>query len=182
MAAFPAGWLGAVLVAFAAGRYSNMPPRECAPADVTPAVRARLRSPPAGHGEERVPSTKHDVRGSILNLRVGGFRFNVLHTKRGMLRSGDVHKLRQYDMLFAGSVRVTTRERERDVVREYQAGQLVVIPANVPHIFEALSDTVMAEWWDGPGFEARYYLPYRSEVDAALAARKRSPQRDSLSL
>ena len=44
---------------------------------------------------------------------------------------------------------MTTREYGRDVSREYTAGQLVVIPAHTPHIFEFLNRTVMAEWWAG---------------------------------
>ena len=170
------GWVGACAIAFAAGRWSvGQDPRDYVLADVTPAVQAELRAPPEGHGEEKVPSTKRDVRGSIHNMRIGGFRFNVLTTKRGMLRSGDVHKARQFDMIFSGSVRVTTREHDTDVQRVYHGGQLVIIPANVPHIFEALSDTVMAEWWEGDSkFECRYYNPYRRKVDAATEQARRS--------
>lgn len=70
-------------------------------------------------------------------------------------------------MIFSGVVRVTTYEGGRDVEREYRGGQLITIPPHVPHIFRFVNDTVMAEWWDAD-FEARYYMPYRKRVDAAL--------------
>ena len=54
--------------------------------------------------------------------------------------------------------------------REYGPGSLIEIPANVPHIFEFINDTVMAEWWPDAAFEARYYKPYRAKVDSANAA------------
>ena len=45
---------------------------------------------------------------------------------------------------FSGAVTVTTREKGRDVTRRYSDGDLVVIPANVPHIFRFLNRTVRA--------------------------------------
>jgi hypothetical protein len=131
---------------------------------------------PAQHTDVRVPSKLIDARGEIHNLRIGGFRHNVLVSRPGALRSGDVHRARQLDVLYKGSVRVTTRERGRDVTRAYTAPALIEIPAHTPHIFtiEGETDAVMAEWWDGgPANESfgatRFYIPYRRQVDAALA-------------
>lgn len=73
-------------------------------------------------------------------------------------------------MVFEGRVIVTTRERGRDVQRWYASGSLIVIPANVPHLFTFVNRTVMAEWWASGSFETRYYRPYRERVDAALRA------------
>ena len=42
--------------------------------------------------------------------------------------------------------------------------KIIIMPPDVPHLFEALTDTVMLEWWDGP-FEASYYQPYRRLVE-----------------
>ena len=148
------------------------PPPPLFLADVTAEVAPQLYAPPARLGDVAVPSVVHDARGAVHNLRVGGFRFNVLVSRPGSLRSGDVHRRRQFDVVFAGRVRVTTRERGRDVARTYGAGALIEIPPNVPHLFAALDETsVMAEWWGGDGaFETRYYRPYRRRVDEALAA------------
>lgn len=141
--------------------------------DVESDVAAQLYSPPAHHGNVAVPSVFSDARGQVHNVRFGGFRFNVLVSEPGTLRSGDVHRADQLDMIFEGLVRVTTRENGRDVEREYGAGDLVIVPANTPHIFKAVNRTVMAEWWRGGSFEARYYRPYRKQVDEDLEWRNK---------
>ena len=92
----------ALIVAFCAGRWSAAAPRPTPLADVAPDVRESLYSPPPGHGEVQVPSTVSDARGEVHNLRLGGFRFNVLVSKEGTMRSGDVHTREQLDMIFAG--------------------------------------------------------------------------------
>ena len=167
--AVPWPWLLVTGVAFVLGRWSQSPCPTAGPilSDVDEEVHQHLYSPPPKHGHVEVPSTVSDARGSISNLAIGGFRFNVLVSRAGTMRSGDVHRSRQLDMIFSGRVMVTTREHGKDVSRMYHGGQLVVIPAHVPHIFHFLNDTVMAEWWDG-AFEARYYRPYRKRVDRAL--------------
>jgi len=165
----------ACIVCFMLGRWTHAPPSQRPLQGMMAAVAVQTYAPPAGHGEVAVPSTHSDVRGAVHNLRIGGFRFNVLVSKAGVLRSGDVHAARQFDMVFRGSVAVTTREAGRDVVRRYESGDLVVIPAHVPHIFSFLNDTVMAEWWDGP-FGAKYYRPYRQRVDEVMRRMTVAPQ------
>ena len=65
--------------------------------DVDPSVRSHLYEPPPMHGSVAVPSVVRDARGAVHNLRIGGFRFNVLVSKAGTLRSGDVHRSAQYE-------------------------------------------------------------------------------------
>jgi len=175
------GWCQAlvVLVAFLAGRWSgDMGPAwwQVPLADVAPEVATHLYSPPPRHGDVMVPSVVSDGRGEVHNLKFGSFRVNILVSRAGTLRSGDVHRARQLDMIFSGRVVITTREHGRDVEREYVGGQLCVIPENVPHIFRFVNDTVMAEWWQPQGFEARYYAPYRRKVDAALVRAQKQQQ------
>ena len=146
MLAVPFPWLGVVAIAtFLAGRWSQSQGSCGAEAkprvDVDPAVLPLLYSPPTGHGEVAVPSMNSDARGQIHNFKVGDFRFNVLVSHANTMRSGDVHRSRQLDMIFAGRVQVTTREGGKDIVREYGAGQLVIIPAHVPHLFHFLNYT-----------------------------------------
>lgn len=164
--------VAAVLCGFAMGRLGlGMARRDPNLKDVALDVQKELYNVPPGHGKVMVPSTQRDSRGEVHNLRIGGFRFNVLVSLPGTLRSGDVHRADQYDMLFDGQCSLTTREGARDVVREYGRGDLIVIPANTPHMFRFRNHTVMAEWWDLPGgepFEARYYAPYRRVVDHGL--------------
>lgn len=125
-----------------------------------------LYDPPSGHGRVDVPSVLKDARGEIHNLEIGGARFNVLVSKAGSMRSGDVHRWPQLDAIFSGCVQVTTREDGKDIVRTYGGGDHILIPAHIPHMFRFVNDTVMAEFWLGP-FDARYYRPYRAQVDAS---------------
>lgn len=173
-----AGWkklLAALvgLVLFICGRWSVRDtcsaPLSSGPAqrEVAPEAYDSLYDPPAGHGVVAVPSTLRDARGEIHNMDIAGARFNVLVSKAGTMRSGDVHRWPQYDTVFRGLVQVTTRESGKDVMRTYTSGDRILIPPNIPHMFTFVNDTVMAEWWAGP-FEARYYRPYRSQVDAAM--------------
>mmetsp|Transcript_37875 Transcript_37875/g.77270 ORF Transcript_37875/g.77270 Transcript_37875/m.77270 type:complete len:341 (-) Transcript_37875:121-1143(-) len=121
-----------------------------------------------------VPSVYSDPRGSIHNLSSGGRRINVIHTRRGVMRSGDVHPNTQCDFLFSGRARVWMLGSDGATsTRIYGAKDLVLIPPYVPHVFEFLEDTVMAEWWeDGGGrpseFRAWFYDPYRERVDASF--------------
>jgi hypothetical protein len=145
--------------------------------EVAAEVQPLLSKPPKNHGLVKVPSVLRDARGAVHNLMVGGFRFNVLESRKGSLRSGDVHRTPQHDVIFSGRVSVTTREHGVDVSRQYAAGESLVIPAHVPHIFRFLNDTVMAEWWDGP-FEARFFKPYRQVVDQALRDAEKSKRNE----
>ena len=158
-------------VGFVVGRWSTCGEANLSPplSDAEPDVLPDLYTPPPRLGDVTVPSVVADERGEVHNLRIGDVRFNVLVSHAGTLRSGDCHQRRQLDMIFEGRVRVTTREGGRDVERVFGAGELVIIPAHVPHIFNFLNKTIMAEWWEGGVFETRYYRPFRQVVDAALA-------------
>ena len=141
MISVPIPWVAvSSILAFLAGRWSAQDAAPKLLSNVAPEVMPLLYEPPPGHGSVSVPSVKRDARGAVHNLLVGGFRFNVLQSIKGSVRSGDVHRSRQYDMIFSGRAQVTTRERGRNIVREYTSGDLVVIPAFVPHIFTFLND------------------------------------------
>lgn len=117
-----------------------------------------------------VPSVYEDGRGEIHNFRIGDKRINLLYTKAGVMRSGDIHKTSQRDFVFTGRVRVWTLDASdggTTIKRTYGPNEYVEIPPYVPHVFEFVEDTVMAEWWDGP-FEAWFYEPYRRIVQESL--------------
>ena len=52
-------------------------------------------------------SVLRDVRGEIHNLRIGAARFNVLASRAGAMRSGDVHRSRQLDLVSRGLLTLT---------------------------------------------------------------------------
>ena len=105
-----------------------------------------------------------DSRGEIRRFDFGGAKFNVLFTKKGALRSGDVHPMRQFDIILKGKFEITMRQGNKNVKITKGANEFVVIPPNTPHLFEALENTVAIEWWDGP-FSVEYYEPYRKLVE-----------------
>jgi len=134
-----------------------------------------------------VPSVYVDGRGEIHNFSIGGglgssggggfatsagTRINLLYTKAGVMRSGDIHRHSQRDFVFTGRVRVWTLDEKDGTTtnkREYGPNEYIEIPPYVPHLFEFVDDTVMAEWWDGP-FEAWFYEPYRKIVAESTVA------------
>mmetsp|Transcript_40991 Transcript_40991/g.108340 ORF Transcript_40991/g.108340 Transcript_40991/m.108340 type:complete len:316 (-) Transcript_40991:331-1278(-) len=118
------------------------------------------------------PSVYSDARGEIHNVSVGGKRINLLYTRKGVMRSGDLHKNTQNDFVFSGSVEVWTMRPDGGTDKKvYKTHEFLAIPEGVPHIFNFVEDCVLAEWWEpfGSPFGAWFYRPYRELVDASFA-------------
>lgn len=106
-----------------------------------------------------------DIRGKIERKEFGGNKFNIIETKKGFMRSGDLHKNRQFDLVLSGKIELWILQKDGTTKKEIiNPNQLVVLGKNVPHLFHFLEDTVMIEYWDGP-FEAWFYKPYRDIID-----------------
>lgn len=108
-----------------------------------------------------------DNRGEINNCNFSGTKFNVLHSKKGSMRSGDYHPNFQYDVILKGKVQIITCENNNDVKIIYYPNRLIKIPPSIPHLFIFLEDTIMIEWWDGE-MVVEYYKPYRDLVEANI--------------
>ena len=142
--------------------------------------------PPANAVNDPIPtpSIYTDSRGEIFNTKISfgdgdcsgnrhdlPERINILYTQEGVMRSGDIHANFQCDFILAGSVEVWTLQKDGSTKKvTYGPKQYVEIPPFTPHIFNFVSDTVMAEWWEGRGsssseFRAWFYSPYRSIVE-----------------
>lgn len=117
-------------------------------------------------------SFQSDKRGEIRRFDVNGVKFNVLFTKAGALRSGDVHPIKQFDIVFSGEVEITIRKDDKDITTKKGPNDFIVIEPNTPHLFRFTKDTVMMEWWDGP-FQVEYYQPYRKFVEEWFEKNKR---------
>jgi hypothetical protein len=134
------------------------------------------------------PSVFVDDRGEIHNVRVGNVyaermgvgpstslqqtRYNILYTKAGVLRSGDLHKVSQHDFVFEGSARVWLLQKDGSTSSQtYGPHSYLCIPPYTPHIFEFVQDTAMAEWWDADEFCAWFYRPYRELVERSIATK-----------
>lgn len=102
---------------------------------------------------------------------------NVIFSRAGAKRSGDLHLCAQLNLIVSGSAMLWTFVHGRVRKRRVEAGELVRTPGGMPHLFEFLEDTVLTEHWvheDGLlcEFQAWYYEPFRKEVDAALNVTK----------
>ena len=132
------------------------------------------------------PSTYVDGRGEICNAKISvgaghdehdlPERINILYTRKGVMRSGDIHANFQCDFVFVGSVEVWTLLKDGSTKKvTYGSKQYVEIPPYTPHIFHFVADTVMAEWWEGRGssseFRAWFYSPYRSLVEQSYCSK-----------
>eukprot|EP00985_Skeletonema_marinoi_P006125 scaffold2657_cov155-Skeletonema_marinoi.AAC.5 len=115
------------------------------------------------------PSIYTDERGEIHNIKANDKRINILYTKNGYLRSGDLHPNEQCDFIFSGKVKIWTLQSDGSTkITDYCAHDFISIPRGVPHVFEFVEDTVMAEWWEPPGFQAWFYKPYRDIVNKKI--------------
>lgn len=112
------------------------------------------------------PSIYKDARGEIHNVLAGNKRINILFSKQGVMRSGDIHTNTQHDFVFEGQVEVWTLAQDGSTTKEiYGAYEYIRVPPFVPHIFHFIEDTTMAEWWEPEPFQAWFYIPYRKLVD-----------------
>jgi len=106
---------------------------------------------------------------------------NVLYSKAGTTRSGDIHRCAQLNVLAAGAATLTRLVAGDELVTHHVGGvppaSVVLIPPHVPHLWSFTADTVMTESWLGSpadggqcAFEAWYYAPFRARVAASLDA------------
>jgi len=102
-----------------------------------------------------------DERGKIIKT---GKDVNLIFTKKGAMRSGDVHPNIQYDYIISGEVTVKRLENKYEMTETFLAGDTIVIKPNIPHLFIFNEETEMLEWWSGK-FECKYYKPYRDIVE-----------------
>lgn len=116
-----------------------------------------------------------DVRGVIQRLNKNSLDWiepnkiyyplpNILYTKKGFMRSGDLHKNVQYDIIISGKLELWTLQKGDTIKDTLGPNTFIILHPYIPHLFNFLEDTVMLEWWGGP-FEAWFYKPYRDIID-----------------
>ena len=105
-----------------------------------------------------------DIRGRIERIDFKGTKFNIIETKKGFMRSGDLHKNTQFDSILSGKIELWVLTEDITEKTIICPNQYVVLRPHMPNLFNFLEDTVMIEWWDGP-FEAWFYKPYRDIID-----------------
>ena len=124
-----------------------------------------------------------DARGSYERLEYpGGEYVNLVYTRAGHKRSGDIHKCAQVNTLIVGEAFVTQVSKDGKERRtKLRGGDHVVIPPDVPHLYEFTKDTLMTESWTHrePAkergqceFESWFYDDLRRRIDAATTVRE----------
>ena len=76
------------------------------------------------------PSIYFDDRGEIHNVKVDNKRrIDILHTKKGCMRSGDMHPNEQCDFVFSGKVKIWTLAKNGSTTTTtYGKHELIKIP------------------------------------------------------
>jgi len=86
-----------------------------------------------------------DKRGAIFlveNLLEDNKELTFMEIKMGFARGGCLHSNDEFFAVIRGRVRYLYGEKERCMVQ----GESGKIPANVPHAFIALEDSIVSEW------------------------------------
>lgn len=106
-----------------------------------------------------------DFRGEIQVNKIQGKEFAVSFTEAGLYRGADIHAGQQFNVVLKGRLEATLRQNNKDIVRQYGANEMFIIPANTPHLFKAITDAILIEWkTGGHKTRRRYYEPYRKIV------------------
>ena len=107
----------------------------------------------------------------------GGEYVNIVYTRAGHLRSGDIHVCEQLNLIVFGRATLTQLRRGRETVTQLRGGDVVRIPPHVPHLYAFPVDTLMTEAWRTPDgrpceFRAWLYAPFRERIPAATAVKR----------
>jgi mannose-6-phosphate isomerase-like protein (cupin superfamily) len=122
--------------------------------------------------ELTIQKSHEDERGAIFKLMMDGEHVtNILFTKAGYLRAGDLHPHDQFDFVLCGEVEITRKEDLVELFCSIKPNEVLKIPAGQPHIFRSETDSLVIERWNGP-FECTYYKPYRDRVEAQMKEKK----------
>lgn len=108
-----------------------------------------------------------DKRGESHVNKIGGVEVNVIYSKAGKYRAGDFHAVEQYTLVLKGKLEITTRQKNKDVIKKYGRNDFIVITRNIPHLYKSLTDSVIVQWLAGP-YKTSYYEPYRKIINQQL--------------
>lgn len=119
-----------------------------------------------------VTNILEDKRGIIKIEELCGKEYLFIFTRKGYLRGGEIHRGWQRNIILSGSVRWSTTKflGSKEVTyfseRFFSSNDIILTPAEVPHMMEALEDTLMLEWREFPiENPVEYYRPYRDMIE-----------------
>jgi cupin superfamily acireductone dioxygenase involved in methionine salvage len=103
-----------------------------------------------------------DERGSVIILEDDGWEYHLVKTFAGKLRGGEIHNEGQWNHVVKGDVKFIF-QYDKTVELIYHQGDVMQIPAGVPHMSQSLTDSVVLEWHKA-GRKTEYYEPFREKV------------------
>src|SRR5690348_2543959 len=102
-----------------------------------------------------------DSRGSVYAFFYGGKEYHLIKSNAGAFRGGDFHSSDSESLLLSGEVEWKLRENNQiRKVRQF-ANEKIVLPADIPHILEAIKDSWFVEFLDAPG---KFTVSYDREM------------------
>ena len=123
-----------------------------------------------------------DARGKYMRFETGSANapyLNVVFSKKGSMRSGDIHKCWQVNYVANGKALLTTLKpfgKPPETTETYESNHVIRIPPHAPHIFSFVEDTLFTENWENEDgspceFKAWFYLPFRKRISAKTLVR-----------
>lgn len=114
-----------------------------------------------------VTKLQSDSRGDVFLIDQDGEEILLIFTKKGYLRGGEIHEGSQYNFIVKGKVKWTYHTHSGDWDDVVGEGETNFVPKGIPHMMEALEDTIMMEWRELPVEKPmNYYEPFRNIVEA----------------
>jgi len=85
-----------------------------------------------------------------------GKYYSILYTRAGMYRGNHIHPNKQRTLLLDGKGKYIFKVDGKEAPHHLKVGEILEVPAGVPHIFLPEEDCLTVEWWDGM-FEAEEF-------------------------
>lgn len=85
-----------------------------------------------------------------------GKYYSILYTRAGMYRGNHIHPNKQRTLLLDGKGKYVLKVDGVEVPKPLRIGEILEVPAGVPHIFLPEEDCLTVEWWGGM-FEAEEF-------------------------
>jgi len=90
-----------------------------------------------------------DARGEWYDWTYNGKYYCILYTRAGMFRGAHKHPNTQYTLLLDGKGKYVFKVGDKEEEHPLKPGEILTVPAGVPHIFLPETDCLTVEWWDG---------------------------------
>jgi len=108
-----------------------------------------------------------DSRGWVVVWEFKGQEILMIYTKKGYMRGGEIHKGRQWNIILQGAVNWIIQQKYMFPLHQlYYSSAYIVTPKEIPHMMEALTDTLMIEWREYPLEQpVNYYKSFRDLIE-----------------